>query len=324
MNCLQLTLFPPGTLCWKDPEIFPLVKKKHSTVFYDYRCAFDLLTFIIRWTWTIFCWEESHLISLKNSYKPYLIHKLARLESQKCCHLGRWVHTGLARSPTQRHCGRRRCKCSWSSRSTRSCWLWRPSPRESGCSELGALEDPGSGSLKVKVKDMRLDLERYERLDWKDFLRVHIGNLLLLHWPSAWWQIWLFKQISKNALTIAENRRYDLPSTWYSMYLNRFHCPSQIENPSPGSGAWNIFLFLIFFLQQKMFSSQKFRLTQLKRWTQHWFRPNQIFPRPPGPSSHRGDLCYTQRLRVMWVIFQVSQQCFSLVHSDGTSWSQTQ
>ena len=85
---------------------------------------------------------------------------------------------------------------------------------------------------------------------------------------------------------------HDLPSTWYSMYLNRFHCPSQIENPSLGSGAWNII-----FLQQKMIFSQKFRLTRLIRWTQHWFHPNQIFPRPPGPSSHRVDLCYTQQLR---------------------------
>ena len=46
---------------------------------------------------------------------------------------------------------------------------------------MEALEDPGSGSLKVKVEDMRLGLERYERLDWRDLLRVHIGNLLLLH-----------------------------------------------------------------------------------------------------------------------------------------------
>ena len=50
---------------------------------------------------------------------------------------------------------------------------------------------------------------------------------------------------------------------------------------------WNIFIF----------SSQKFRLTRLIRWTQHWFHPNQTFPRPPGPSSHRVDLCYTQPLR---------------------------
>ena len=57
------------------------------------------------------------------------------------------------------------------------------------------------------------------------------------------------------------------------------------------------FYFYCFFPATENVSNQKFRLTRLIRWTQHWFRPNQIFPRPPGPSSHRVDLCYTQQLR---------------------------